>query len=59
MKETKTKDGTNIIALNMTIEDIDSENYLHINNPRARKQLLETIECRHLLDSYRPFHPNK
>ena len=39
--------------------ELDSHNYVQTNNPRARKKLLELIEYRQLIDSYRQFFPNK
>ena len=38
---------------------LDSCNYISINNPRARRKLLETMSDCNLTDIYRYFHPNK
>ena len=35
----------------------DSDNYRHINNPNARKQLIETLEKHNLFDVFRKMNP--
>ena len=37
--------------------NMDYDNYLHVNNPNARKTLLQIIEERGLIDSFREIHP--
>ena len=37
--------------------DIDYSNYLHINNPKARLEVLSMLEELDLIDVYRTFHP--
>ena len=39
--------------------DIDTENYLHINNPRSRKDILKLIEEDNFIDAYRNLHDEK
>lgn len=39
--------------------DLDTNNYLHINNPRARQEVLNMIEEDEFLDTYRAFHEEK
>ena len=39
--------------------DIDTENYLHINNPRARTGILKFIEEDNFIDVYRNLHDEK
>ena len=39
--------------------DVDTENYLHINNPRARMELLKFIEEDNFIDVYRNLHDAK
>ena len=39
--------------------NLDCENYINVNNPKARKKVLEIMEHRHLIDSYRQFYPEK
>ena len=39
--------------------DLDTNNYLHINNPRARQEVLNIIEEDECLGSYRAFHEEK
>lgn len=36
--------------------DLDTYNYMHINNPRARQEVLKTIEEDNLIDIWRVFH---
>ena len=36
--------------------ELDSDNYMHINNPRARNKFLETIDTYNLVDVYRHLH---
>ena len=39
--------------------DIDTYNYLHINNPRARQTVLKFIEEDNFVDIWRVFHENE
>ena len=39
--------------------DLDTNNYLHINNPRARQEVLNIIEEDEFLDTYRVLHEEK
>ena len=39
--------------------DVDTENYLHINNPRARTEFLKFIEEDNFIDVYRNLHDKK
>ena len=44
---------------NMILDpNIDSYNYRNINNPKARKEVLNMIQELNLCDTYRIFHPN-
>ena len=46
--------------LNLTLDPrLDCDNYKHINNPGARKELLEIIEKQNLCDVYRNLNPEK
>ena len=46
--------------LNLILDPkLDCDNYKHINNPVARKELLEIIEKNHLCDIYRKLNPLK
>ena len=46
--------------LNLVLNpEIDSFNYKHINNPRARQSVLSMISGHDLCDLYREFHPEK
>ena len=46
--------------LNLTLDpSLDCDNYKHINNPGARKELLEIIEKQNLCDVYRNLNPEK
>ena len=46
--------------LNLVLNpEIDSYNYKHINNPRARQSVLSMISGHDLCDLYREFHPEK
>ena len=38
--------------------EMDSSNYVSINNPRSREVLLDTINLHNLKDAFRHFHPN-
>ena len=38
--------------------ELDTQNYLHINNPRARCALQNIIESENLVDIYRQTHPS-
>ena len=43
---------------NLTLnQDLDTYNYLHINNPRARQAVLDLIRVNELSDVYRELHP--
>ena len=60
----KTLNNDNIIICgdwNLVINpDLDTNNYLHINNPRARNEVLDSIiEEDGFLDTYRIFHEEK
>ena len=60
----KTLNNDNIIMCgdwNLVINpDLDTNNYLHINNPRARNEVLDSIiEEDGFLDTYRIFHEEK
>ena len=60
----KTLNNDNIITCgdwNLVINpDLDTNNYLHINNPRARNEVLDSIiEEDGFLDTYRIFHEEK
>ena len=45
---------------NLTLNpNLDSQNYLNLNNPRARLTVLDIIEEYGLIDIYRYFNPNK
>ena len=45
---------------NLTLNpNLDSQNYLNLNNPRARLTVLDIIEEYGLIDLYRYFNPNK
>ena len=39
--------------------DVDTENYLHINNPRAGTEVLKIIEEDNFIDVYRNLHDEK
>ena len=39
--------------------DLDTNNYLHINKPRARQEVLNILEDDEFLDTYRAFHEEK
>ena len=39
--------------------DLDTNNYLQINNPRARQEVLNLIEEEGFFDIYRVFHEEK
>ena len=44
--------------LNITLNpDLDSNNYVNINNPNARKQIIDILNKHDLIDIYRHFHP--
>ena len=44
---------------NLTLDpDMDSKNYVNINNPRARNTLIEMMETYELIDAFRHFHPD-
>jgi exonuclease III len=42
------------IALNQTL---DTQNYCHVNNPKARDKLIEIMNDIHLVDYYRVLNP--
>lgn len=44
------------IALNQTL---DTQNYSHVNNPKAKEKLLEIMSDLCLIDYYRIFNPDK
>ena len=44
--------------LNITLNpDLDSSNYVNINNPNARKKIIDILNKHDLIDIYRHFHP--
>ena len=46
--------------LNLVLDpNIDSQNYLHINNPKSRSEMLKIIDDDNLVDIYRYFNPDK
>ena len=46
--------------LNLALNpNIDTYNYLHVNNPNARDKILEIMEDLQLVDYYRILHPEK
>ena len=38
--------------------DLDCYNYRHINNPKSREKLMEIIENKYLVDTFRELHPD-
>ena len=39
--------------------DVDTENYRHINNPRARSEVLKLIDEDNYIDAFRFLHDSK
>ena len=39
-------------------ESLDCMNYLTVNNPKARQRVVEMIEDKYLIDTFRELHPN-
>ena len=45
--------------LNLTLNpSMDSYNYVNINNPQSRRQLLDLMETHNLVDAFRYFYPD-
>ena len=62
LRDTASKDDTDYVVIcgdfNLVLDPkIDCQNYAHINNPKARSVLLDTMNQMKLIDAFRTVHP--